>query len=132
MRINFKVEGRAGLVANFAGARRDIEREIVKAVKRYTNDTHGTAQGLARVDSGKMRSTIEKRITDRGRVGQVGWDESDFTSDGDYPYFYVHELGSSQIPAQPMIGPAHRIHAPVMLASIGQQMRKIAKSRSAR
>lgn len=132
MRIDFKVEGRAGMVANLAGARRDIERAILREVRTYGTNTKVTAQISALVDSGKMRDAIRDEYSDQGRVATVGWSESEFTSDGDYFYPRGWELGWSDRPGHPMIGPAHRRHAPIMLANIGQQMRKIARQRSAR
>lgn len=131
-RLTFKVEGRAGMVANFAGARREIERAVVAAVRTYGENTRDTARGLAREKTGKMKRELVDRYSDQGRIAEVGWNEGEFTANGDAPYYIFNELGTANMSAQPMIGPAHRIHAPVMLLTIGQEMRKIARLRSAR
>lgn len=130
--LTFKVEGRTGLIANLYGYQRELQRGILDEVKRYGTNTKVDAQIRARVDSGKMRDGIEDRYSEQGRTAQVGWDEPAFTADGDYPYFYVHELGSSTISPQPMIGPAHRRHAPIFQRNVAALMRRAAQQRSAK
>lgn len=132
MRLTFRVAGRQGVIANLFGFRDDVQRGIIREVDTYERNTKASAKSFARVDSGKMRDKLDSRRSDQGRVAEVGWDEADFTSDGDYPYFYPHELGSSTISPQPMIGPAHRVHAPIMLRNISALIRGISTRRSAR
>lgn len=132
MRLTFKVEGRQGVLANLYGFQAEVQRGILAEVDRYGRNTQHTARSLARVDTGKMRDEIKDRRSDQGRVAEVGWDEADFTSAGDYPYFYGHELGFSNLSPQPMIGPAHRIHAPIMLRNISALIRGVSTRRSAR
>jgi hypothetical protein len=130
MRLDFKVRGTQGMIANLYGYKAAVEGAIVSEVDRYTLNVQADARARARKDSGKMAAEIERRITDAGRIGEVGWDEAKFTGDGDYPYYYIHELGSSAVSPQPMIGPAHRTHAPVMVRNISAIMRKEAAERS--
>jgi HK97 gp10 family phage protein len=131
-KLTFKVEGRAGMVANFVGTRRAIEQAVLSAVRTYGENTRDTARSLAREDTGKMKRELVDRYSDQGRIAEVGWNEGEFASDGSAPYYIYNELGTSRMSAQPMIGPAHRVHAPVMLREIGAQMRRIARERSAK
>lgn len=130
--LTFKVEGTTGLIANLYGFQREVQRGILAEVKRYGTNTKVDAQTRARVDTGKMRDSIEDRYSDQGRIASVGWDGNEFTADGDYPYYYVHELGSSTVSPQPMIRPAHARHAPILQRNISALMRRAARERSAR
>jgi hypothetical protein len=132
MRLDFKVQGTTGLIANLYGFVDDVQRGILVETDRYGVNTQAGARAFARKKTGKMANEIQDRRSDQGRVAEVGWNLADFTRDGDYPYFYVHELGSSSVSPQPMIGPAHRIHAPIMQRNVSALLRSVSARRSAR
>jgi hypothetical protein len=132
MRLDFKVQGTTGLIANLYGFVDDVQRGILVEVDRYGTHTQASARSFARKDTGKMAAEIHDRRSDQGRVAEVGWNVADFIRDGDYPYFYVHELGSSTISPQSMIGPAHRIHAPIMQRNVSALLRSVSARRSAK
>jgi len=124
MRPTFKVEGLSGLAANFYGYNARVQAAMREAVREeYGVPVREGAQARARVDTGKMRDLIVDTYSEQGLVCTVGWNERDFTADGDYPYYFVHELGSSTVSPEPMIGPEHAEHAPKLTRRIGDIMR---------
>lgn len=132
MRVKLEVTGVSGLARNFVALDAEVRRETPKAVKRYGTNVRVSAQARARVDTGKMRDGIRDTYSEQGLVATVGWDYAGFVADGDAFYPVFHEYGTSKMPAQPMIGPAHLEHAPQLTRDVGALLsRAIARRRVA-
>jgi HK97 gp10 family phage protein len=76
-----------------------LEAAIEDAMEETGAEAESIAKGLARVDTGEMRDRIHADV-ERGPGGVT------LTLAGDAPHTVFNELGTSRLPAQPMIRPA--------------------------
>lgn len=123
MRVNFTVTGLSGLARNLYAIDAEVRRDIPKAVRKYGTNVRDGAKARSRVDTGKQRDKIQDTYSEQGLVAHVGWDYADFVADGDAFYPIFNEFGTSRMPAQPMIGPAHAEHAPQLTRDVGNVIR---------
>lgn len=91
MRFTISTRNAGAVAANFYAADLRCQVAVRRIVKRYAKRTYALTYALTPEDTGRMKRLLKMRISPSGFVYEVGWEEDDFTAEGQ-PFYVLYVL----------------------------------------
>lgn len=118
------VRGQEAIIANLHRVSARTKRDLRITTDRYRREVVRTAKNICPVRTGRMRGSITGELSPQGYAFEVFYDPAPFIRDGQ-PYYPVYvELGTSRMPARPVLRWAYDAHELRYKAEIASVIRR--------
>lgn len=123
-KFELSVVNAQAIVTNLYGADRILKREARRIVNDLADYVYDETRRTCAYDTGFMHDHLRKVVSRAGLTFEVGWDASDFISEGKAFYPFFVEYGTVNMPAQPALEPAYRKGAVKFRADLNRGLRE--------
>lgn len=123
-KFELSVVNAQAIVANLYSGDRIIKREAKRIVNDLADFVYDETRRTCAYDTGFMHDHLRKIITRAGLTFEVGWDATDFISQGKAFYPFFVEYGTVNMAAQPALEPAYKKGAVKFRADLTRGLRE--------